>query len=137
MSTVTRKELLGGAKRWLLERRDTILVHQAGTEQMKSMSAQNDYLRHHIADSVPPVDEDVDRELLELRHNELVLIDDALDRVRDGTYGFCSECGAEIPVARLEALRYATMCIGCAEREERCAPGKRARDRRTLRIGVA
>ena len=43
----------------------------------------------------------------------------ALDRVASGTYGFCIECGEEIPVARLEALPEAERCMPCTEAAER------------------
>lgn len=45
----------------------------------------------------------------------LRLIDAALKRIEAGTYGICSECGEEIPAARLKALPYVTTCIKCAE----------------------
>lgn len=45
----------------------------------------------------------------------LRLIDAALRRIEEGTYGTCAECGEEIPSARLEALPYVTTCINCAE----------------------
>jgi RNA polymerase-binding transcription factor DksA len=38
----------------------------------------------------------------------------ALARIRSGNYGICSNCGADIPAARLEALPTATTCINCA-----------------------
>jgi RNA polymerase-binding protein DksA len=44
------------------------------------------------------------------------LIDAALLRIKDGTYGICSVCGEEIPIKRLEALPYATTCVKCAEK---------------------
>ncbi len=37
-------------------------------------------------------------------------------RVDDGTYGTCEACGTDIPVARLDALPYATTCVSCAAR---------------------
>ncbi len=43
------------------------------------------------------------------------LIDAALARIKDGSYGTCASCGEEIPVERLEALPYVTTCISCAE----------------------
>lgn len=43
------------------------------------------------------------------------LIDAALARIKDGSYGSCASCGEEIPVERLEALPYVTTCISCAE----------------------
>jgi RNA polymerase-binding protein DksA len=41
---------------------------------------------------------------------------EAIDRVEAGTYGICTECGGPIPVARLDALPYATRCVDCASR---------------------
>ena len=43
------------------------------------------------------------------------LIDNALARIKDGSYGICTECGEKIPKARLEALPYVTTCMNCAE----------------------
>jgi RNA polymerase-binding protein DksA len=40
----------------------------------------------------------------------------ALETVDDGTYGICVECGKAIPVARLDALPYVTLCVDCASR---------------------
>ncbi len=41
-------------------------------------------------------------------------IEAALERIEDGTYGQCEECGAKIPKTRLNAIPYATMCVKCA-----------------------
>jgi RNA polymerase-binding protein DksA len=38
-------------------------------------------------------------------------IDDALVRVRKGTFGRCVDCNAEIPADRLEALPWAARCM--------------------------
>lgn len=43
-------------------------------------------------------------------------VDHALARVSAGTYGTCESCGEAIPVARLEVLPYATMCVNCARK---------------------
>jgi DnaK suppressor protein len=40
-------------------------------------------------------------------------------RMADGTYGICSNCGKKIPVARLEALPHATLCIDCQAASEK------------------
>lgn len=37
-------------------------------------------------------------------------------RIADKTYGICESCGNAIPVARLEALPYTTVCVSCASR---------------------
>ena len=45
---------------------------------------------------------------------ELNLIDNAIVRIENGTYGTCSECGEQISPKRLEALPYTELCIDCA-----------------------
>ena len=45
----------------------------------------------------------------------LELVEQALDRIRQKTYGICEECGGVIAKKRLEALPYASTCIRCAE----------------------
>jgi DnaK suppressor protein len=41
-------------------------------------------------------------------------IDEAYERMEDGTYGNCARCGAAIPVARLDALPYTKLDVDCA-----------------------
>lgn len=48
-------------------------------------------------------------------NHTIVLIDQALARIKNGNYGICAKCGIKIPEARLKALPYATTCIDCAE----------------------
>ena len=45
-------------------------------------------------------------------------IDEALQRLENGTYGICEDCGRRIPEARLRVLPFAARCIECKEREE-------------------
>ncbi len=40
----------------------------------------------------------------------------ALDRIEDGCYGVCLNCGGEIARGRLSALPWAAFCIGCQEK---------------------
>ena len=46
-------------------------------------------------------------------------IDEALDRIEDGTYGYCEETGEPIGIDRLEARPVATLSIEAQERHER------------------
>ena len=45
-------------------------------------------------------------------------LDQALERIRNGTYGICSICGGEIGRERMEAVPHATECIRCKSEEE-------------------
>ncbi len=49
----------------------------------------------------------------------LKLVDDALLRFENGTYGLCLNCGQEIDAARLEAIPYAPLCLNCQAKLER------------------
>jgi DnaK suppressor protein len=68
----------------------------------------------------------VSRGVLARRLKELVR---AEEKIRQGTYGMCEGCGHPIPVRRLEVLPEATLCIACAEQNERlhlpAVPGAR------------
>ncbi|MFQ5948319.1 MAG: TraR/DksA family transcriptional regulator [Acidimicrobiia bacterium] len=44
----------------------------------------------------------------------LAKVEVAMRRIDAGTYGKCDLCGRAIPVARLEALPHATLCVECA-----------------------
>lgn len=50
---------------------------------------------------------------------ELEAIEAAFERIEAGTYGECSACGVDIPVARLHANPVALRCIACQEQVER------------------
>ena len=45
-------------------------------------------------------------------------IDEALERVKKGTYGKCLQCNGDIPKARLEAVPTATSCVACKTKEK-------------------
>jgi len=45
---------------------------------------------------------------------EIRMIQAALRRIEDGTYGECVACGEPIPEARLEAVPHAPRCARCA-----------------------
>jgi len=57
--------------------------------------------------------------LAELDARELGQIERALVRLKQGTYGVCESCAQKIPVGRLNALPYSTLCIDCQREMER------------------
>ena len=74
--------------------------------------------------------DDIDRASLETdksldlrtkdRARKLILkIDQALDRIEDGSYGYCEDTGEEIGIDRLMARPIATLCLEAQERHER------------------
>jgi len=54
--------------------------------------------------------------LLENEGNTLQLVEEALARIEDGTYGECLECGTRIPKVRLNVLPHTPYCIKCASK---------------------
>ena len=48
------------------------------------------------------------------RAQELVRIEQALDRIKEDEFGWCLDCGEEIPLKRLEINPAATHCVRCA-----------------------
>jgi DnaK suppressor protein len=58
-----------------------------------------------------------ERDEIELRD-----IDEALQRMREGTYGECMDCGIDIPLQRLHAQPAARRCVRCQEAFEHSHP---------------
>lgn len=51
--------------------------------------------------------------------NTLVRIDQALDRIDEGTFGFCQNCGVSMSEKRLNAVPWAPHCVDCQELAEK------------------
>lgn len=59
--------------------------------------------------------------MLRLKEREQKLlkkIDEALDRMANGTFGICESCGGEIGIKRLKARPVTTLCIECKTKQE-------------------
>ena len=65
---------------------------------------------------------EIDRNfMLKLKGRERKLlkkIDEAIEKIDNGTYGICDVCGEEINIKRLEARPVTTMCIECKTEQE-------------------
>jgi RNA polymerase-binding protein DksA len=73
---------------------------------------------NHLADTATETyDRELDYSLEENSGHVLAEIDAALKRIDDGTYGICTNKGEQIPVERLEALPWATLCIDCQRQQ--------------------
>jgi DnaK suppressor protein len=56
--------------------------------------------------------------LMATEEDTLGLIEDALERMEEGQFGKCTECGGVIPKTRLSAIPFTPVCIKCAEQLE-------------------
>jgi len=74
----------------------------------------------HMADVAT---DNFDREFnLDIASNEQQLlnrIQEALNKINEGTFGICENCQANISMERLKAVPYARLCIKCQEEEEK------------------
>ncbi|WP_198246468.1 RNA polymerase-binding protein DksA [methane-oxidizing endosymbiont of Gigantopelta aegis] len=84
---------------------------------------------HHMQDDAANFPDPNDRATqesefsLELRTRDrerklIKKIDEALDAIGSGDYGYCETCGVEIGIRRLEARPTATLCIDCKTLDE-------------------
>ncbi len=63
-------------------------------------------------------DQELTLSLLGSENDALDQIEAAIERIEDGSYGQCEECGGKIPKPRLEALPYVALCVQCASQQE-------------------
>ena len=69
--------------------------------------------------------ENIDYALLNRHIERLREVEDALDRLEEGTYGICEDCGAAINLERLTVLPFSTCCVQCQERREQMGQGSK------------
>ena len=99
-------------------------------EKLRAIRAEipsyQDEVRDSEEQSVTDFAQEMDFALMEMKAQTLIRIDEALQRVDQGTYGTCDECGKDIAEARLSAVPFALLCRDCQEREETVAAEERA-----------
>jgi len=57
--------------------------------------------------------------LTELDRKHLLLVEEALNRIDRGEYGYCQQCGEDVALKRLEVQPWARHCVRCQELEEK------------------
>lgn len=70
----------------------------------------------HLADAAPE-NIDADINIIETQRNVVEEVQAALNRIDEGTFGTCMNCGGPIPEERLEAIPYAPYCVQCASEQ--------------------
>lgn len=103
--------------RKLLNRRLEELLMEA--ERTKDQVKETD---EPVADPMELASNGFDKDfLLRLRDRErklMVKIKEALERIENGTFGICEECGEKISEKRLRARPMTTLCIDCKHEQE-------------------
>ena len=73
----------------------------------------------HLADlGTDSFEQDMSLGLMESESDEIHQIEEAFERIVDGSFGLCETCKKKIPKERLKAIPYARLCIGCKMKEE-------------------
>jgi DnaK suppressor protein len=109
----------------LLEERQRVVaalqnLHDDHAGTLSDEAGEESAYDNHLADTATDTyDRELDYTLEENSENVLAEIDAALKRIDDGTYGICTNRGEQIPVERLEARPWATLCIDCQRERER------------------
>ena len=67
--------------------------------------------------------------LVDMNRDILEKIDRALEKLEEGTYGICEDCGEEISEKRLRAMPFAIYCVRCKTRREELERIEREEDR--------
>jgi len=109
------KIILQSRQRELLEKVNTARFKE---ESMKETTGDHSYSLHLADQGSDSMDREQSFMFASLDGNILAQLNDALDRIEEGTYGTCTMCGSEINKERLEAIPYARLCLECKASEE-------------------
>lgn len=117
---MSRKEALTKLRDVLLIRREALRKALDGDLSMLQSLSQDG--GDVIDAAMDTAQDEISSQLVEVESRELSQIEEALNRLRDGHYGECDHCDKPIPLARLQAVPYATSCIECARKQEKYSP---------------
>ncbi len=115
------------------------------TKLRQVLLKRRDALRRSVAaelafmgtDREQPEGDEAYSQAAEIEGRELAAVEEALSRMREGRYGECEGCGANISLQRLEALPDATYCIRCQRDSETYRPAPVIPRRRLDAIDLA
>jgi DnaK suppressor protein len=116
MAPTMDKDTLDFFRNLLREQLNSLLLEAGIT--VKAMSGKEEL----FPDPVDRASLESDRNfLLRIRDRErklIVKIEQALERIQDGSFGVCERCGADISAERLKARPVTTLCIDCKQEQE-------------------
>lgn len=106
--------LLSGEKSRLWNELWIELFDRTGSDLHKQYDIPQDIGDRGILDLL----EDTGLAIADVRREQLTRMEEALSRLKDGSYGICEDCGKAIDEARLQVAPYSPCCIGCQKRRE-------------------
>ena len=105
-------------RRRLSNRRVALILDTEALEREGALHPSPESAVHAVETGADRLAQSVSLGCLESVTRDLREIEDALLRIRTGTYGCCERCGGMIGRPRLEAIPYARYCLPCQQREE-------------------
>ncbi len=128
-----RKAFLKSAREKLIEMRRQVLRDISDDLKEGREGAKDEGM-----DTYDLASEERDREisfiLTDRERGKVQAVQEAIERIDDGTYGICESCESEIAEGRLEALPFTRLCVNCqAEREKEAKAARRSEDERGYR----
>ena len=95
-------------------------IHAENPGSMADETPERSFQDNHLGDvATVTFDREMASTLEDNSTHVLALIDAALARIENGTFGVCERCGQPIGAERLEALPWATLCIEDKRKQER------------------
>lgn len=114
---MSRKESINKMRELLLTRRNALRKALQG--DLSLLSQLREQSGGDVVDeALDAAQDEISSQLAEVESRELANIERALVRIKNGSYGECEICNERIPLARLNALPYATSCIECQRAAE-------------------
>lgn len=92
---------------------------KGSTAEVKTPDEATGYSQHQADQGTDDFDRTISLEVTSREYGILRQIDRALEKIEDDTYGICDITGEQIPIARLEAVPYATMTVKAQEQLEK------------------
>ena len=115
MAKLTKKKLLF-FKNLLNERIDELLSQ--ANETVSGMTSHKENLPDPSDRATLESDRNFTLRIRDRERKLIVKIKEALERIEQGTYGICEDCGEEISTERLKARPVTTLCIDCKKTQE-------------------
>ena len=114
---MARQDFLNDVQQLLLQRREALRKASNGDFSMLQKMRQ-ETVGDVVDFAMDSSNDEINAQLAEVENRELASIEIALEKMKNGTYGKCEACRKNIPMARLQALPYATLCIDCQRKAE-------------------
>lgn len=92
---------------------------KGSTAEVKTPDEATGYSQHQADQGTDDFDRTISLEVTSREYGILRQIERALEKIDDNTYGICDITGEEIPLARLEAVPYATMTVKAQDQLEK------------------